>query len=301
MVKPAPFNPQPPQRLSCVEVLRNLSSYIDSGSATHSAGDESTSGLHNQMRQHLSACPECASVLEGCRNVQALVGEEHAFDLPAGFSERLQQRLAADGEQYRHSPRQIPFGITQQEIALGSHIIYFWKDRQEFERGVNFLEPGLIGNDYCIVFGHQEAIDSVLATLSRKGFDVDLLVLENRLTILHRDLPVNETLAVAERLFRAAEARGASAIRWLGNLGVGRDPLPAGEDDVLELEARITGLARNLPCVIVCMYDVATLPGRMVMKGGLETHPFAVCGHTLQENPYFVSGEESHSSIRRVQ
>ena len=52
-------------------------------------------------------------------------------------------------------------------------------------------------------------------------------------------------------------------------------------DDVLELEAKVTTLARRYPAAVVSMYDVNTLPGRLILAGGFQTHPPAVCGQHL--------------------
>jgi len=79
-------------------------------------------------------------------------------------------------------------------------------------------------------------------------------------------------------------------VRFLGNLGMGRDPLPAGEDDVLDLECRATALIAPLPCVIVCMYDVRTVSGRLILNGGLRSHHLAVCEQGVRENPYYAPG-----------
>ena len=79
---------------------------------------------------------------------------------------------------------------------------------------------------------------------------------------------------------------GARAVRFLENLGVGREPVPAGEDDATQLENKVTGLITRFPCVVVCVYDVRTLPGRMILKGGLEQHRLVVCPEGVRENPH---------------
>ena len=52
----------------------------------------------------------------------------------------------------------IALGITEDEIALGSHLIHFWQSDAEFEHGVRFLEIGIDDDSqYCVLFGHGEA------------------------------------------------------------------------------------------------------------------------------------------------
>jgi anti-sigma factor RsiW len=72
-------------QISCVEVWHEVSNYID---------DTIDPGLRRRMEQHFKDCEHCAAVLDGTRNVIRLVGDGCVFDLPAGFSERLEAVLA---------------------------------------------------------------------------------------------------------------------------------------------------------------------------------------------------------------
>jgi anti-sigma factor RsiW len=75
--------------ISCVEVWRELSNYIDG---------EVDPNLRRRMEEHFKTCEHCTAVLDGMRNVVRLVGDDRVFDLPAGFSDRLKQRLKAAAE-----------------------------------------------------------------------------------------------------------------------------------------------------------------------------------------------------------
>lgn len=166
---------------------------------------------------------------------------------------------------------------------------------------MRFLHPGLGQGEHCVVFGHDEAIDRVLNGLRSAGFDTDQLVRDRDLTILRRHMSAQHTLSDIGAVLQAAVRAGASAVRFLGNLGMGRDPLPAGEDDVVQLEAGADALISQFPCVIVCMYDVRTLPGRLILRGGLETHPLAVCAEGVRRNPYYNPEHDFLSHLRHVQ
>ena len=71
--------------ISCVEVWREVSNYID---------DTVDSELRRRLEEHFRGCEHCAAVLDGTRNVIRLVGDGQVFELPAGFSERLKAVLA---------------------------------------------------------------------------------------------------------------------------------------------------------------------------------------------------------------
>lgn len=189
----------------------------------------------------------------------------------------------------------IALGITDDEVPLGSHLIHFWHTDAEFERGVRFFELGIADEaQYCVLFGHNEANQRVLEVLRMRGHDVTRMLHEGRLVVLSRESSASETLAKIDAAFSDAVAKGATAIRYLGNLGMGQAPLPGrGADEVVELESGATALALRYPCVIVCMYDVNTVSGRLVLDGGFATHPLAVCRGALRHNPYYATEDKS--------
>ncbi len=75
--------------IGCEHVIQEISNYIDG---------EITPELRVRMEEHIRGCKHCAAVLDGTTNTLRLIGDGRAFDglfeLPAGFSERLRQRLA---------------------------------------------------------------------------------------------------------------------------------------------------------------------------------------------------------------
>jgi MEDS: MEthanogen/methylotroph, DcmR Sensory domain len=186
------------------------------------------------------------------------------------------------------SPRKIALGITEDEVPLGSHLIHFWHTDDEFERGVRFLELGIADeSQYCVLFGHDEANQRVLEILHARGYDL-ARIQDDRLVVLRREASASETLAKIEAAFSDAVAKGATAIRYLGNLGMGHAPLPGrGVDEVVELESGATVLADRYPSVIVCMYDINAVSGRLVLDGGFGTHPLTVCRGALRHNPHY--------------
>lgn len=280
--------------ISCEEVWREISNYLE--------GDLDA-GLRQRMEEHFRTCKNCFAVLDGTRNVVRLVGDGQAFQVPAGFSQRLRARLAQRGAAPRtqgdSAAAGIEMGITGDRVPLGSHLIYFWESDQEFARGVRFFYPGLEKGEHCIAFGHDEALEKVQQTLRSEGYDPERLQQQRKLTILRRQSAAPITLSDIADVLEAAQRAGSPAVRFLGNLGVGRDPLPAGEEDVLQLEHQVDTLISRYPCVVVCMYDVRTLPGRMILKGGLQQHRLAVCAEGVHENPYYVA-EQGPASLRHI-
>ncbi len=72
--------------ISCLEVWREISSYIDDGVDPE---------LHARMEAHFKVCKHCSAVLDGTQNVVKLVADGAELDLPANFGSRLYQKLDA--------------------------------------------------------------------------------------------------------------------------------------------------------------------------------------------------------------
>ena len=73
------------EALNCEQVWREISNYVD--------GDVDAA-LRSTMDEHFRTCKRCVSVLAGTRNVVQLYGDERMLEVPAGFSRRLERRLA---------------------------------------------------------------------------------------------------------------------------------------------------------------------------------------------------------------
>ena len=70
--------------LSCREVWREITNFID--------GDLDPE-LRKVIEAHLEQCRHCTALLDSTRNIILLIADERTFTLPAGFSNRLRQRL----------------------------------------------------------------------------------------------------------------------------------------------------------------------------------------------------------------
>jgi len=77
--------------ISCFEVWKQISDYVD---------NDVDPELKGRLEFHFERCKDCKAILDGTRNVVALIGDERAFELPAAVSERLtsslSQRIADD-------------------------------------------------------------------------------------------------------------------------------------------------------------------------------------------------------------
>jgi anti-sigma factor RsiW len=73
--------------ISCVELLCEISNYIDS---------DIEPALKARLELHIKNCPHCRAVLDGTRNTVRLLIDGEWYSLPSGFSERLRLRLSSE-------------------------------------------------------------------------------------------------------------------------------------------------------------------------------------------------------------
>jgi anti-sigma factor RsiW len=70
--------------ISCVEVWREISEYIDA---------DISPDLRERMEAHFKVCAHCSAVLDGMRNVVGLVADGRLFQMPEGFNKRLYSKI----------------------------------------------------------------------------------------------------------------------------------------------------------------------------------------------------------------
>jgi len=193
----------------------------------------------------------------------------------------------------------IDLGLRDEKVTLGDHIAYFWENDRQFEEAVGFLLVGIRENDHAVVFGHDEANKRVIDLLRERGLDTDHLQSAGRLTVVTGGPSGDRMLGNIGETFQAAVERGAGCIRLLGNIGWSKPGWP-DDLDILAFEAKVTRAAKQFPCVVMCMYDVASLSGSIMVHGAYETHPLTFCGNLLRENPFYVGVEEYLESLKPV-
>lgn len=66
--------------VSCKKLAKNLSGYIDDGLNPK---------LRSEIEDHLSYCRRCSVLLDSVRKVVVIIGDEHTYELPIGFEQRL--------------------------------------------------------------------------------------------------------------------------------------------------------------------------------------------------------------------
>jgi predicted anti-sigma-YlaC factor YlaD len=66
--------------VSCKTVIANLSNYLDGEAAPE---------MRQKIEKHLRRCHRCTAVYDSTRKMLVITGDERAFEVPVGYSDRL--------------------------------------------------------------------------------------------------------------------------------------------------------------------------------------------------------------------
>ena len=67
--------------------------------------------------------------------------------------------------------------------------------------------------------------------------------------------------------------------------------------DVMRLEARFNSLLSKYDDPVICVYDLSRFSGAAVLYA-MRTHPIAIVGGILQQNPFYVPPEQIMDELR---
>lgn len=70
--------------IECKHIWDHISGYLD-GTLSEETRD--------LVQKHLDHCEICSAILDSTRNIIILTADDHVFELPVGFSERLHARI----------------------------------------------------------------------------------------------------------------------------------------------------------------------------------------------------------------
>jgi DcmR-like sensory protein/putative zinc finger protein len=275
-----------PSDMTCHELMELVTAYLDGALP----GAERL-----RFEAHHRECPRCQNHLAQVRLVVSALAQ---LEPSAGEDLSSEQGRILDLFQARglhrsgERPRDVPLGLGRERVAVGDHIACFWESEREFDAIAGFLATGASLGEACVLLGHDAANERMLAGLARRDVNVDALVQDGQLQVASVRSSADGLLGEVGLRIKDAVHRGMPTVRILGNLNRGRGTAGWPPDrEILRLEAQVTSAAERLPCIVLCAYDVTTLPGPMLLKGGLECHPLTFRRDCLRPNEHHVRPE----------
>ncbi|PZQ77832.1 MAG: hypothetical protein DI563_02440 [Variovorax paradoxus] len=92
------------------------------------------------------------------------------------------------------------------------------------------------------------------------------------------------------------KASGFGLTRLWANMEWALEKLP-GVEDLLEYETRLNRILPQYDDFVVCTYDLSKFSASVVVDV-LRTHPWAVVGRTLQQNPFYIPPDQMLREMR---
>lgn len=184
---------------------------------------------------------------------------------------------------------------TIASLEPGDHLCCLYETEEERRALLTpFLRQGLEYGQKVLYIVDARTAQAVLDDLRGEGLAVEPYLSSGQLVILTstetylRDGSFDPERMIA--LLRAeterALAQGYTALRVTGEMSWVLQEEP-GSERLIEYEARLNTLLPGSPCLALCQYDCRRFAPALLLEV-LTTHPLAIVGTEVYENPYYI-------------
>lgn len=185
----------------------------------------------------------------------------------------------------------VALGVGDQDVRVPAHVCVLYDgepDRRRVQLG--FLRPAIDDERQCVVLlGAPNATGAMIHHLETDvGRSLDSEVRDGRLHVAQYDSDADRLLETIRDVVAEMAARVEGVIRFFAQVAWDAPGFPLPEDH-LWAESRINDILADTQVVMVCAYDVSSLPDRALSLGGLATHPLVLIGGRLTENPAYLA------------
>jgi hypothetical protein len=160
------------------------------------------------------------------------------------------------------------------QLAANDHFATFYdSDSGRLRLGVPFLRDGLLAGDRCFLAASKPLSDQYCQALSEEpGVELGAALAGGALVTMTSAPGATARTAVAgwEQLWWKALGEGARAIRVVGEMAT-YDSF-ATAPDMLDYEVAYDSLAKRMPVMTLCQYDVRSFDGPTLLRA-LQSHP----------------------------
>lgn len=192
--------------------------------------------------------------------------------------------------------REISIGFTERPFLSGSHICYlFGDDDERFRVLAQFIAAGSRDRERILYLSDTLPVDGVRSALLREGAELgepgqSLFMPAEDGYLSNGKFSSQATLAKIQTFFENSISAGYRGARGTGEMSWALRGVP-GVEDVMEYEARLTGLLECYPYTAICQYDIRRFDGATLMDV-LSVHPYSILRGQIVDNPYFIPPEQ---------
>jgi len=185
------------------------------------------------------------------------------------------------------------------------HICAFFNSREEARRTLlPFIADGLEKGEKAVHIVNANDRDEHLRWLRESQIDVGKLMQSGQLEVLTWPetylrggaFREQDAIKMIDQLLTRARREGYPRVRGIGDMQWTRENR-MGVEDVMEYEAQLNSIIAGNGDILVCAYDLTRFSGTEII-GVIRTHPAAVIGGVLQQNPFFVPPEQVLAELR---
>jgi hypothetical protein len=189
------------------------------------------------------------------------------------------------------------------QLSAGDHICGFY--RRPSERDdilIPFLVEGLRSGDKCTAVVDSCTPGDVLEQMSAH-LEVDPYLSASQLEVLDAEgTYLADGGFLPERMLKFWEAKahqgprgpgrpGPGFARNIGDMSWAHGQGPGVGEDLIGYESELNRIMSNFPQVNLCLYDLTRCSGDLIMDV-LKTHPKALLGGMVIDNPYYLEPDE---------
>lgn len=197
-----------------------------------------------------------------------------------------------------------PIHLAGRTLRETRHICAFFNSREEQDRVLMpFFKEGYDRGEKLFHIVDARRHDEHVQACRACGIDADSAQRSGQLEVRHwEDAYLKDGYFDGDRMVRILEQvlqsnrREYGLSRLMGNMEWALESVP-GVTDIVEYEAKLNYVLPKYPDPVVCVYDLNKHSGSVVMDI-LRTHPMAIIGGVLQENPLYVRPDELLAELR---
>jgi hypothetical protein len=181
---------------------------------------------------------------------------------------------------------------------------FFHDDAEQYKVLLPFIRDGLECGERAFHIVDPERRQAHLKALEGSGIQFEALERDGQLQVrVWQDAYLRfgrfdqrAMLAFIEEALKDGAQLGYSLTRLVANMEWALGDCP-GVDDLVEYEARLNHVLPKYDDPVICTYDLRRFDAGVVVDI-LRTHPAAVIGGVIQENPFFVPPDEFLQELR---
>jgi hypothetical protein len=195
--------------------------------------------------------------------------------------------------------RAAPIPFAGSMLGEYRHVCAFFSSPQEeYATLLPFVRDGLERGERAYHIVPSEHRAGHLEQLRRAGIDVDAAQQRHQLDVVTSEetylsgghFSMDGMLGRIEEALKTGAMLGFPLTRLLGHPESVLEDL-YGVNEFIEYETRLNDVLPNYDDPVICLYDTNLLTGTLAVDI-LRTHPVAIIGGLLYENPFFVPPQE---------